>query len=151
MGQTSKKILIAIPAFIILALLSFYFLFPGSVYKIIRDSERSSASLAQKNIDIGNLHFEYLDGGNGEVLLLLHGFGANKDNWTRVAKYLTPHFRVIAPDIPGFGESTRDMDAKYTFNAQADRLHEFVKASNFFAAKRICKNFSIGWTEPFNS
>ncbi len=127
MSKTSKKILIAIPAIIILALISSYFLFPGTVYKILRNSERSSAGLEQKSINVGKLHFEYLEGGKGEVLVLLHGFGGNKDNWTRVAKYLTPHFRVIAPDIPGFGESTSDMDAKYSYDVQANRLHEFIK------------------------
>jgi hypothetical protein len=29
-------------------------------------------------------------------LLLLHGFGADKSNWVRVAKCLTPHFTVVA-------------------------------------------------------
>lgn len=90
--------------------------------------ERRAAGLEQKSIDVGTLHFEYLEGGKGEVLLLLHGFGGNKDNWTRVAKYLTPHFKVIAPDLPGFGESSRNMEAAYTYAAQVDRLHEFIKA-----------------------
>jgi pimeloyl-ACP methyl ester carboxylesterase len=60
--------------------------------------------------------------------LLLHGFGANKDNWTRFSKHLTPHYRVIAPDLPGFGESTRDAAASYTISVQADRIHAFANA-----------------------
>jgi len=40
------------------------------------------------------------------VLVLVHGFVGDKDNFTRMARFLTPHFRVIQPDLPGFGDAT---------------------------------------------
>lgn len=128
MSRTTKRLLVAVPVIIILVLISCYFLFPGAIFKTLVKMERNAAGLEQRSIEVGNLHIEYLEGGNGEVLVLLHGFGGNKDNWTRVAKYLTPHFRVIAPDLPGFGESSSDMGASYTYAAQVDRLHEFIRA-----------------------
>jgi abhydrolase domain-containing protein 6 len=128
MSRTTKRLLVAVPVIIILALISCYLLFPGATFKILRNIERSKAGLEQKGMEVGKLHIEYLEGGKGEVLLLLHGFGGNKDNWTRVAKYLTPHFKVIAPDLPGFGESSSDKEATYTYAAQVDRIHEFMKA-----------------------
>ena len=128
MSKKTIKILVAIPAVILLILTALYFLFPGTVFRILLNSERKSAGLEQKSIDVDNVHYAYLEGGKGEVLLLLHGFGGNKDNWTRIAKYLTPYFRVIAPDLPGFGESSRDKDATYTYTAQVNRLHNFIKA-----------------------
>jgi pimeloyl-ACP methyl ester carboxylesterase len=73
-------------------------------------------------------HVVYLEGGHGEPLVLLHGFGTDKDNFTRVARYLTPHYRVIAPDLIGFGESTHLQDADYRYAAQAERVHAFVQA-----------------------
>ena len=128
MSKTSIKFLVAIPAAILLILAALYFLFPGTVFQILLNSERKSAGLEQKSIDVDNVHYEYLEGGKGEVLVLLHGFGGNKDNWTRIAKYLTPYFRVIAPDLPGFGESSRDKDATYTYSVQVARLHNFINA-----------------------
>ena len=128
MSRTAKKLLIAIPFIILLAAVAGYLFFPGVTLETLISIERGIAGLDQKGIDIGSLHIEYLEGGEGEVLVLLHGFGGNKDNWTRVAKYLTPHFRVIAPDLPGFGESSKDFDASYTYSAQADRIHQFVQA-----------------------
>ena len=128
MSRTTKRLLAAVPVIIILVLISCYFLFPGAVFKVLLYRERSAAGLEQKSIEVGKLHIEYLEGGKGEVLLLLHGFGGNKDNWTRVARYLTPHFRVIAPDLPGFGESSSDMEASYTYAAQVNRLHKFMAA-----------------------
>lgn len=128
MQKLNKRIFIAVPVIILVAIFSFYFVFPGIVYKVLVSRERSAAGLVQKNIDINELHIEYLEGGQGDVLVLLHGFGGNKDNWTRIAKYLTPHFRVIIPDLPGFGESTRNFEANYAYAAQVDRLHKFIKA-----------------------
>jgi len=46
----------------------------------------------------------------------------------RVAKYLTPHLRVIAPDLPGFGDSTRDPNARYAISDQVERVHAFAQA-----------------------
>jgi len=64
-----------------------------------------------------------------EPLLLLHGLGDNKDNITRIARFLTPRYRVIIPDHIGFGESSHPMEADYTPPAQAERLHALTVAS----------------------
>jgi pimeloyl-ACP methyl ester carboxylesterase len=91
--------------------------------------ERSRASLVRKELTLADgTHIVYLDGGAGPPLVLVHGFGADKDNFTRVSKYLTPHFRVIVPDLVGFGESTHRTDADYHYAAQAKRLHAFTQA-----------------------
>lgn len=70
----------------------------------------------------------YLEGGQGEPLVLAHGFGADKDNFTRVARWLVPHYRVIVPDLVGFGESSHPADADYRYAAQAERLRAFAQA-----------------------
>jgi len=91
--------------------------------------ERRLAGLARKEIVIaGALRYVYLEGGQGEPLLLLHGFGGNKDNFTRVAKYLTPRYRVIVPDHIGFGESAHPSQADYSPRAQAERLRALAQA-----------------------
>ena len=91
--------------------------------------ERSRAGLERKEIALADgTRIVYLDGGSGAPLLLVHGFGADKDNFTRVARFLTPHYRVIAPDLVGFGESAHRADVDYHYAAQAERLHAFVQA-----------------------
>lgn len=62
------------------------------------------------------------------TVLLIHGFGANKDNWNRLAKHLTPSYHVVAVDLPGFGESTKRQDAIYTIDAQVERLDKIAEA-----------------------
>jgi len=91
--------------------------------------ERGRADLVRKDVSLPDgLHMAYLEGGRGEPLVLVHGFGGNKDNFTRVARWLTPHYRVIVPDLVGFGESSHPLDASYAYAAQAERLHAFVRA-----------------------
>lgn len=69
------------------------------------------------------------DGGNGGVpIVLLHGIFAEKDHWVDFARPLTGQYRVIAPDIPGFGESTRRGDQPYDYAAHVTRLEAFLDA-----------------------
>ena len=91
--------------------------------------ERKRAGLERKEIVLADgTHVAYLEGGTGAPLVLVHGFGADKDNFTRVARYLVPHYRVIVPDLVGFGESSHLADVDYHYSAQAQRLHAFVEA-----------------------
>jgi len=112
-----------------LAAFLFVHLAPETAMRLAIDHERSRSGLVRKEIDLaGGLHYAYLEGGSGPPLMLLHGFGANKDNFTRVARYLVPHYRVIIPDHIGFGESSHPPDADYSPPAQAERLHALAAA-----------------------
>jgi len=112
-------------------------LFPGPAYTVAVKVERARAGLEERSVDAGGLRISYLTGGKGEALVLLHGFGGNKDHWVRLAKYLGPHFRIIAPDLPGFGASTRDPGLDYSVGGQVERLEAFVQALGL-------KTFHIG-------
>jgi len=91
--------------------------------------ERSRAGLQRKEIALADgTRMVWLEGGSGAPLVLVHGFGADKDNFTRVARWLTPHYRVIVPDLVGFGESAHRADVDYHYAAQAERLRAFVQA-----------------------
>jgi abhydrolase domain-containing protein 6 len=89
-------------------------------------AQRAKAALTEKVARVDGHEVVYLDGGKGEPLVLLHGFGANKDNWTQIAPFLAPHFRLVIPDLPGFGDSTRDRAARYDADTQLARLKSFI-------------------------
>ena len=56
-----------------------------------------------------NVTIEYLDQGEGEVILLLHGLGSTKADWDLQIETLTTNFRVIAPDFRGHGNSSKPL------------------------------------------
>jgi abhydrolase domain-containing protein 6 len=85
------------------------------------------ASLDKHSVLAGDTNWVYYEGGNGPTIVLLHGFAANKEVWLETAKLLTPHFHMIIPDLPGWGESSRVPDASYNVDAQAARLEAFVQ------------------------
>ena len=96
--------------------------------------EAMTAHLDKQSIQAGDTRWVYYEGGEGRTIVLLHGFTSNKEAWLETAKLLTPHFHVIIPDLPGWGESSRVEGASYNIDAQAARLNTFVQAlhlSNF--------------------
>ena len=122
---------------IVLIVILVWYLLPEPVARFLLLIERRRSSLRSKFIQVGQYRWHYLDGGTGAPLVLLHGIGADADNWTRSARYLNHQFRIIAPDLPGFGESDCPDGASFTAEAQARRLHEFTSAlglKSFFLA-----------------
>ncbi|MFO7569038.1 MAG: alpha/beta hydrolase [Smithellaceae bacterium] len=91
-----------------------------------RSTERHKSGLSKNVVDVGDHQIAYLDGGKGEAVILLHGFGDNKDSWVKFARRLTQTHRVIIPDLPGFGESTKKMSGSYDIATQVARLHELA-------------------------
>jgi 3-oxoadipate enol-lactonase len=55
--------------------------------------------------EVNGTSISYYDEGQGEPLVLLHGFCGSKDYWTKVIPLLAEDFRVIAFDLPGHGGS----------------------------------------------
>ncbi len=54
---------------------------------------------------VDGLEINYREEGEGPPVLLLHGWGCNGGHWEPVFAALKENHRVVAPDIPGFGES----------------------------------------------
>jgi pimeloyl-ACP methyl ester carboxylesterase len=126
-----KKLLWVLTVIIVLILvpIGFMYLAPEKFAAISFDMTRKICGLERKEITLpGGETYVYLEGGKGEPLLLLHGFGANKDNFTFVARNLVPTCHVIVPDHIGFGESSRPAGADYSSAAQAKRLHQLMQS-----------------------
>jgi len=66
----------------------------------------------------------YIDAGNGPAVLLIHAFPLNNTMWTSQIAVLSNRFRVIAPDIRGFGES--QPASVWTMEEMADTINEFL-------------------------
>ena len=68
-----------------------------------------TGSLAPRRVDVGHgNHFSLLDHGDGETtVLLLHGIPGHRGAWDKVVDRLPTGYRVLVPDLLGFGDSSR--------------------------------------------
>ncbi len=124
------EIFLTLLGFLMVSLIAVYVLFPRTLYGFLRNSLRRKGKLTAKSIKVGDMIWPYLEGGpsDAEPLVLLHGFGGDKDNWAMYAPEIVGNYRLIAPDLPGFGENVRDLDRDYDMATQAARVRDFLDA-----------------------
>jgi len=125
----------------ILTIITLTLLFTGcsgkKVYEMAIDFGRYQSDLTLKQKTISNdLNISYLENNieSDKTLVLLHGFGANKDNWLQFAKELNGKYHLIIPDLIGDGESSKPTNIDYTISNQTKMLKEFL---NKFKNKNI--------------
>lgn len=123
---------ILVVAIIALVLWRFW---PGPLARLFLVLERLQAGLKSRQ----RHGWHYLEGGRGEPLVLLHGFNADAHHFCQSARRLKAHFRILAPDLPGFGltpmgdsDSFRIEDrAREVLNwLDAMGVHEFYLGGN---------------------
>lgn len=122
------KILLILLFAPLIALALMYFVFPGRLVALGRALLRQRGRMVQKSVIVDGRSWPYLEGGDTAkpLLLLVHGFAGDKDNWSMIAPHLTRDYHVIAPDLPGFGENERNPDLAYDLGAQTARLKQFA-------------------------
>jgi membrane protein DedA with SNARE-associated domain/pimeloyl-ACP methyl ester carboxylesterase len=82
----------------------------------------------QRMVAVGQMRIAHTDsGGDGPVILLLHGAPYLRSLFGGIEPALAAHARVIAPDLPGFGGSTRRV-GDYSSETQARHVLEFLDA-----------------------
>lgn len=93
--------------------------------------QRVAAGLSQHTVEAAGYRWVYAerdaDAANAPTLVMIHGFTGGKENWYPVAHELRGRYRVVVPDLPGWGESQRKPDADYGFVAQAERVADFIR------------------------
>ncbi|HTD28982.1 MAG TPA: alpha/beta fold hydrolase [Xanthomonadaceae bacterium] len=62
------------------------------------------------------------------VIVLVHGFTGAKENWLPLMGTMARNYRLIAPDLPGWGDSERLKAGDYGAAEQVERLAEFLRA-----------------------
>jgi haloacetate dehalogenase len=87
-----------------------------------------------KHHAVDDLRLRVRTGGNPDAppLLLVHGFPQTSAMWHRVALRLAPHFRLVMPDLRGYGESDKPVGAadhaNYSKRALAGDLHALMRS-----------------------
>ena len=84
---------------------AFWRIFPTPLARLFQWLERGRCGMSSCRLSHEGIDWHYLEGGHGEPLVLLHGFNADADHFCRVTTGLRAHFRILAPDLPGFGDT----------------------------------------------
>ncbi len=91
--------------------------------------------MPNKMVYVNNYAVRYFDtndtinSARRETLLLLHGIGASAERWSRIVPLLNRYFRIIIPDIVGFGYSDKPT-VEYNMNFFVDFVSEFLRTIN---------------------
>lgn len=92
---------------------------------------------------IGGYEVAYTDQGTGEVLVLIHGLGADLSRWREVVGPLSKSHRVIALDLFGFGQSAKP-DIGYRGQTYVDQAFALLDALDIETATLIGNSMG-GW------
>lgn len=128
----------SVTAALFLGSIGLYYGAPSLLKEPLLHLNRSLSGMEEKTTTAAMHTIHYLDSGapphpapgqQGDTpLVLLHGIFAEKDHWVDFARPLTGQYRVIAPDFPGFGESSRLDDQPYDYAAHTQRLGALLDA-----------------------
>ena len=123
-----KKVFAGVTAVLVVGALACYgviALFPEAGLALVRMQYERASGVTAKSAVVDGYTFPYYEGGIGEPLVMIHGFGDNKISFVQCAKWLAPKYRVIMPEVPGFGDTAHDEKLDYGTRAQAERFHKF--------------------------
>jgi hypothetical protein len=74
---------------------------------VMRERLLADLPVSERRLDVDGVETAVLEGGDGAPLVLLHGVGSFAPEWGRVIPQLARRHRIIAPDLPGLGESAK--------------------------------------------
>jgi pimeloyl-ACP methyl ester carboxylesterase len=92
--------------------------------------QSSRRSISYQTVDIQGLNIFYREAGPADAptVLLLHGFPSSSRMWETLLPLLADKYHLIAPDYPGFGDSSAPSPSsfEYTFDNIASVMNELV-------------------------
>ncbi len=85
--------------------------------------------------------------GEGEPLILLHGFPTASWDWSRLWPMLTQRYSVFAPDLLGFGFSDKPTNYPYSIEDQADLVQGWIDGLGIGSAHMLVHDYSCSITQ----
>ncbi len=94
------------------------------------EADRARSGVDVHTVAAGDYDVHYLErAGDGPTLVLVHGFGAEKDIWLALIRELPESWRIVVPDLPGHGATaTPPDDQPLSVAWYAQQLHAFITA-----------------------
>src|SRR5216110_456433 len=90
-------------------------------------SLQAAEAIVSRDAQIDNVQLHYLTAGHGfATVILLHGFAETSRMWRPIIPLLAEKFTVIAPDLPGIGDSA--IPDKIDMKTSASRIHSLARS-----------------------
>src|SRR5437016_5703166 len=90
------------------------------------NADSSVKTIVSHDVKTESVQLHYLTAGHGPAVILLHGFAETSRMWRPLIPLLAEKFTVIAPDLPGIGDSS--IPAKTGMLIAAQQIHELVRS-----------------------
>jgi pimeloyl-ACP methyl ester carboxylesterase len=110
-----------------LALATFALLFLSVGFSAKAYAAASDDTIASRTAEIDGAKLHYMTAGRGTPLILLHGYAETSLMWKPVIPVFAARFTVIAPDLPGIGDSGIPADG-LDMKSAAIRIHDLAKS-----------------------
>src|SRR5256886_1108398 len=99
-------------------------------------SLQAAEAIVSRDAQIDNVQLHYLTAGHGSAtVILLHGFAETSRMWRPIIPLLAEKFTVIAPDLPGIGDSS--IPAKTGMLVAAQQIHELARSLKIEKARVV--------------
>src|SRR5213595_2277348 len=90
-------------------------------------TQARSDTIKENDAKVGNIQLHYLSAGSGPAVILLHGYTQTSRMWRPLIPLLAERFTVIAPDLPGIGDSAIPADG-LDMKTAAIRMHALARS-----------------------
>jgi pimeloyl-ACP methyl ester carboxylesterase len=87
----------------------------------------ASQNIVSRTADVAGVQFHYMTAGKGPAIVLIHGYAETSSMWKPIIPLLAQRFTVIAPDLPGIGDSSIPAGGLDMKNA-ATSVHALVRS-----------------------
>ena len=108
----------------------------GLVLLSARAADAADKTFVSRDAEIDGVKLHYTTGGHGTPLILLHGHAETSRMWRPILPVLAERFTVIAPDLPGIGDSAIPADGLDVKTA-AIRIHALARSLGIENAKVV--------------
>ena len=98
----------------------------------------ATEQITARDAKIDNVQLHYLTAGKApSAVILLHGFAETSRMWRPIMPTLAGKFTVIAPDLPGIGDSSIPADSKIDMITAAKQIHDLVRSLKIDKARVV--------------
>jgi pimeloyl-ACP methyl ester carboxylesterase len=97
---------------------------------------QTSGPVDSRSAEVGGIKLHYLTAGKGPALILLHGYAETSRMWKPIIPLLAQRFTVIAPDLPGIGDSGIPADG-LDMKSAAIRIHDLARSLGVTKARVV--------------